>query len=114
MDEPTSTNSSITPHWLSPHNRDWSSRERAFWWVKFISMTAGAIVALAGAASVLGVRIDVQTKTEARAQHEALKKALRDEEAPVLERIEAKIDRTNDRIDAMTTAIISSVVHREK
>ena len=75
------------------------------WWLKYALAVAAAVVTLAGAARVLGVTVDIETRTEARAQHDELeakiKRDLRDEHARALERIERAISGLGSRIDRL-------------
>lgn len=44
------------------------------WWLKFLSAVAAGVISVAGVGRVLGVSIDIQSRSAAAAEHEALAK----------------------------------------
>jgi hypothetical protein len=83
------------------------------WWVKFTSAVAAFIISCAGAAKILGVSIDLQTKTAAHAEQASLRQEIRDDQTQIIMRLEAKVDRLGERID-VAMASISRGKHTSK
>ena len=86
----------------------WTTKARIAWWAKYISMIAGTIIAIATAATLLGLRFDLQTASAAREQNEQLKKEMRDyddrvrqDQATALREVKEAIIHLGDRIDNM-------------
>lgn len=90
---------------MKPTHRDWSTGDRAMWWLKFTGAVAAFVISVAGAAKILGVSVDVQSKSESRAQYESLRQELRSDQDRAMARLEDKIDKVSERIDLAMTAL---------
>ena len=93
------TSGESLPEIPRPPERTWSPWRRFLWWAKAIGIMAGMMVSVAAAARVLGVTVDIETKTESAAQHEEIKRELRDDQNRALGRVEKAIEHLGDRID---------------
>jgi hypothetical protein len=93
--------------------RDWSYRKRLAWWVRFMAAVAAGIVACAGAAKILGFQWDVQTKTEAQAQYDALRRDIANDQKQSINKLENKIDKLGDRIDSISNILINNNRRRQ-
>lgn len=81
--------------------RDWSTRQRAAWWAKFSGTVVAALLGLGGLAKMAGVTVDVQSRSEARAQHEELRHESDAKLEKAVGKVESAINRLGERIDTV-------------
>jgi|WetSurMetagenome_2_1015567.scaffolds.fasta_scaffold114335_3 hypothetical protein len=74
------------------------------WWFKFTCAIAAFVMSCAGAAKMLGITVDLQTKTESRSQHEAIRQEIKEDQKQLVKSIQVSIGQLTQRID---DAIIS-------
>ena len=84
----------------------WAIKARVAWWAKFVAMVTGAIIGISGAASILGLRFDIQTASASDTQHRQLEAMMREgddkirtEQSASLKEIKDAINNLGSRID---------------
>ena len=84
----------------------WTVGAKVSWWLKFIGMTTGAIIALGTVANMFGLHFDIQSALAASKQHKELEQLIRTEDdkvradtATTLKEIKDAINNLGVRID---------------
>jgi hypothetical protein len=91
---------------ITPSVRDWSSRQRAGWWLKYIGMVAAAIISIATVAKMFGFTWNIQTKDESQAQYKELDNKFDNKLNKLTEKIDNRFNRFEFKIDEIRNHIL--------
>jgi len=101
----------------------WTWSKRLLWWIKILAMLGTSLVAMAGAANLIGIRWDVFTREEARQTFDAIHAEIRAGDdatkaevragdaatrAEVREAIKESFDRNDRKLDRIYDVLLKS------